>query len=100
MKYLTTEFLWCLIISFILILASLSFVANQAYHTVSQEKASQVQDELESRMSKATAPSIFVNNLAVSWFLAVPLLGAIPFGIVWCNNSVRSSEPGLVVSER
>ena len=46
--------------------------ANQAYRTVSQEKASQVQDELESRMSEASAPSIFVSNLAVSWFLAVP----------------------------
>jgi len=46
-----------------------------------------VQDELESRMFEATAPSIFVNNLAFSWFLAVSLLGAIPFGIAWCNTA-------------
>jgi len=83
----TIEFVWCLLVSFLLIVGSLWFVADQAHRTVTLEEARQVQIALKARMSERTASSIFVNNLAASWFLVAPYVGLILFGVTLCNTA-------------
>lgn len=80
-------FVWCFLVSFLLLVGSLWFVADLAYRRVSLEEALLVQNALKARISERTALEIFANNFTASWFLIVPYLGLIPFIIALCNTA-------------
>ena len=86
MKYWTSGFGWSLLIAFIMIFLIMLQAAVTAYRTVSVNEAQQTFNQIMAERETLTAFDIFMNNLAASWTLIIPIVGIFPFLVVIYNT--------------
>jgi len=85
--YLDRRFLIILFFSFAFLVGYLLVVSNQTYVSASIQTANETRQIIEMERSTVTAQEMFINNLMVSISLVVPLIGLVPFIIVWHNSA-------------
>lgn len=84
-KYLSTPFLYCMILSAIVIFATLVVGASQG-ELVTVDEAQQSLREVEEWMADFTGVAIFANNVQISLIAFIPLLGSIWMVFVQYNT--------------
>jgi len=87
MAYFTKGFTVSVMFSFILLVSALYLWANQTYLTATPEQVNETLQEIEAQRKEITVASVFLNNLFVSWFLVVPIIGLMLFAFVWYNTA-------------
>ncbi len=73
-KYVSTPFLYCLVVSAIVIFSALTVGASQG-ELVPVDEAQQTLQEVEAWMADFTGIAIFANNVQIALLAFVPLLG-------------------------
>lgn len=86
--YFTKGYTVLLFLCFFFLVILLCVFATQGYMTGSLEEANLTRQEIETRRPRNTATSIFINNFVLTVPLVAPLIGIVPFLVVWHNTGV------------
>jgi|GEM_PF-2064973 len=86
--YLDRRFMLLMFVSFVFLVCYLVVVANQTYVKASIQTANATRQAIETERQTITFQEILINNLLISLSLIVPLIGLIPFFIVWHNTAI------------
>jgi drug/metabolite transporter (DMT)-like permease len=81
--YFSRGFIVAFILSFLLLLGTMLFWANETASLNLTRQASQQENQVESERETDTVQSIFLNNFFISVPMVVPVLGVILFFATW-----------------